>query len=152
MNETNEIEDHLEDMCEDTKTEDYEVGYGKPPEDRQFKKGISGNPSGRPKKPLDSVSVLMRVLHSKVTINEKGKQKVITKLEGMWKQAVNRALSGDPKAIDLVAKWCLQEQGTAAELHQRSQNDLNRKTKAKDFSDEELTSMLRASLKKNRPK
>jgi len=27
----------------------YEVGYGKPPKDRQFRKGQSGNPGGRPR-------------------------------------------------------------------------------------------------------
>ena len=27
----------------------YDVGYGKPPEDTRFKKGVSGNPRGRPK-------------------------------------------------------------------------------------------------------
>jgi hypothetical protein len=27
----------------------YEVGYGKPPKDRQFRKGQSGNPRGRPR-------------------------------------------------------------------------------------------------------
>jgi hypothetical protein len=31
----------------------YEVGYGKPPKDTQFKKGSSGNPKGRPRKTLD---------------------------------------------------------------------------------------------------
>jgi Family of unknown function (DUF5681) len=65
-------------------TGDYEVGYGKPPKDGQFKKGVSGNPSGRPKKPKDSLSVLMRELESKLTINENGQRKVITKLEGIW--------------------------------------------------------------------
>ena len=29
---------------------DYDIGYGKPPEDTRFKKGQSGNPRGRPKK------------------------------------------------------------------------------------------------------
>lgn len=28
---------------------DYEVGYGKPPRDKRFRKGSSGNPKGRPK-------------------------------------------------------------------------------------------------------
>lgn len=27
----------------------YKVGYGKPPKGSQFKKGLSGNPTGRPK-------------------------------------------------------------------------------------------------------
>ncbi|PJK30840.1 hypothetical protein CVT23_04710 [Minwuia thermotolerans] len=31
--------------------EGYEVGFGKPPRSRRFKKGQSGNPRGRPKKP-----------------------------------------------------------------------------------------------------
>ena len=29
--------------------DEYEVGYGKPPKDSQFKKGESGNKRGRPK-------------------------------------------------------------------------------------------------------
>ena len=36
-------------MSERKDSSDYEVGYGKPPKDGQFKKGVSGNPSGRPK-------------------------------------------------------------------------------------------------------
>ena len=30
-------------------SDDYEVGYGKPPKSRQWKPGQSGNPKGRPK-------------------------------------------------------------------------------------------------------
>ena len=31
-----------------TQENDYEVGYGKPPKDKQWKPGQSGNPSGKP--------------------------------------------------------------------------------------------------------
>jgi hypothetical protein len=69
-----------ENMSSVDEFDDYEIGYGKPPKSGQFKKGISGNPSGRPKKPTDSVSVLMRELDSKFTINESGQRKVIRSL------------------------------------------------------------------------
>jgi Family of unknown function (DUF5681) len=56
MSKVNEKEDQMENMNENNETQDYEVGYGKPPKTSQFKKGESGNPSGRPKKPTDSDS------------------------------------------------------------------------------------------------
>lgn len=34
---------------EDPQQSEYEVGYGRPPRSRQFQKGRSGNPNGRPK-------------------------------------------------------------------------------------------------------
>jgi hypothetical protein len=36
---------------------DYEIGYAKPPERTRWKKGQSGNPRGRPKKPLPQLSI-----------------------------------------------------------------------------------------------
>ena len=44
-------------MREKNTSDSYEVGYGKPPKSTQFEKGVSGNPKGRPKKPLDFRSV-----------------------------------------------------------------------------------------------
>lgn len=38
----------------------YEIGYGKPPADRRFKKGKSGNPRGRPKKATTSKPLVDR--------------------------------------------------------------------------------------------
>lgn len=37
-------------MSEGTPLVPYEVGYGRPPEEHRFRKGVSGNPAGRPKR------------------------------------------------------------------------------------------------------
>jgi len=73
----------------------YQVGYGKPPARTRFKKGHSGNPKGRPKGTQNFATVLERTLSEQVVINENGQRRVITKLEAVTKQLVNKALSGD---------------------------------------------------------
>jgi hypothetical protein len=81
---------------------DYEVGYGKPPKHRQFKKGQSGNPRGRPKGVLNMAAVLERMLRKKVNIRENSKNKVMTKLEAAVNQLINKAATGNLRAVHLL--------------------------------------------------
>ena len=76
-----------------------QVGYGSPPEATRFKKGVSGNPRGRPKGSLNVATVLTRTLREKVTINENGRRRTVTKLEAAVKQLVNKAAGGDLRAL-----------------------------------------------------
>jgi hypothetical protein len=131
-----------ENMSNGDEFDDYEIGYRKPPKSSQFKKGISGNPSGRPKKPTDSVSVLMRELDSKFTIHESGQRKVITKLEGIWKQSVNKAVTGDPKSARLVFDHLPRADESAAEQQQNSPNTPDTYPKPEDLTDEELLMII----------
>jgi hypothetical protein len=75
------------------------VGYGKPPGATRFKKGVSGNPKGRPKGSLNVATVFARTLREKVVINEHGQRKTVTKLEAALKQLVNKGASGDLRAV-----------------------------------------------------
>jgi hypothetical protein len=78
------------------------VGYGKPPDNTRFKKGVSGNPKGRPKGSRNVASVFAKTLREKVVINEHGQRKTITKLEAAIKQFVNKAAGGDLRALQML--------------------------------------------------
>ena len=84
-----------------------DVGYGKPPASTRFKKGRSGNPKGRPKGALNLASLFMKALREPVVISEHGQRKTVTKLQAALKQLVNKAASGDLRALrQLVELAC----------------------------------------------
>jgi uncharacterized protein DUF5681 len=107
----------------------YAVGYGKPPARSRFKRGKSGNPNGRPKGALNFATTLLRTLREKVVINENGKRKEITKLEAAVKQLVNKAASGDLRALTQLIGIKLSAEQRAAEemVPNEVLNDLDEK-------------------------
>ncbi|MER3356617.1 MAG: DUF5681 domain-containing protein [Hoeflea sp. D1-CHI-28] len=60
---------------DETPKPDYEVGYCRPPKDKQFKKGQSPNPTGRKRKPKSVREQIKDVLAQKIPITEGGKTK-----------------------------------------------------------------------------
>jgi hypothetical protein len=75
------------------------VGYRRPPQANQFKKGVSGNPKGRPKGSLNVATIFMRAAREKVVVNENGRRKTVTKLEAALKQLVNKSAAGELRAL-----------------------------------------------------
>ena len=60
----------------------YEVGYGKPPRNRQFQKGQSGNEAGRPKKrKRDPAHDPSSILSEPITVRANGKVVEMSALE-----------------------------------------------------------------------
>jgi hypothetical protein len=95
----------MQDSADKSQSEDSSakpVGYGNPPAATRFKKGQSGNPKGRRKGSLNVATVFARTLREKVVVNENGQRKMITKLEAAIKQFVNKAASGDLRALNLL--------------------------------------------------
>jgi hypothetical protein len=100
------------------------VGYGAPPEATRFKKGVSGNPKGRPKGSLNVATAFTKTLRERVVINEHGQRKTVTKLEAALKQLVNKAASGDLRALAQLV--VLAQDAEAKQNMQGTQNpDLN---------------------------
>jgi len=78
---------------------DYEVGYGRPPDCTRFKRGVSGNPKGRPRKSRQIDDLVDRELDQKIPVTENGKTRKISKRELLAKQRIRLALGGDRHAL-----------------------------------------------------
>jgi Family of unknown function (DUF5681) len=57
--------------------QNYEIGYGKPPAGRRFRKGQSGNPRG-PRRKNDLSALLLAALDEPVTLGSGGERRRIT--------------------------------------------------------------------------
>lgn len=78
----------------------YEIGYGKPPINTRFKPGHSGNGSGRPKKHKENMfDLLVKELKVNLTLKD-GKK--ITKEAALIRQLCNKATNGDYKSGKLI--------------------------------------------------
>ena len=77
----------------------YEIGFGKPPKGAQWRKGVSGNPKGRPKGAKSIATVLSEMGRRRIKITANGRQQTVTMLEAMVMQLANQAVSGNLKAI-----------------------------------------------------
>jgi hypothetical protein len=84
---------------------DYKTGYGKPPKDKQFEPGKSGNPGGRPKHEPDRLGeIVQEVMDAPMQYRENGRTKTATRREVGLKLLVERAIKGDVSAAELLLK------------------------------------------------
>jgi hypothetical protein len=83
-------------------SDDYKIGYGKPPKDTQFKTGESGNPKGRTKGAKNLKTDLMEEMHEKVVIREGERSRKIPKQRAIIKMLVARTLKGDARAANTL--------------------------------------------------
>src|SRR5215468_7967098 len=77
-----------------------EVGYGKPPRHTQFRKGQSGNPGGRPRRPpvQRANALLLAEAYRCVTIKVDGRMVPVTALQAILRSQVELAINGNYRA------------------------------------------------------
>ena len=78
------------------------IGYKRPPTATRWKKGQSGNPSGRKKGTLNLKTDLLAELAEVIQINEGGAARRITKQRALLKSLAARGIQGDARAANLI--------------------------------------------------
>jgi hypothetical protein len=116
---------------------EYLVGFGKPPVHTRFSKGRSGNPNGRPKTLHDPGRLVQRVLDERIVVLEKGQRRRITKFEVAVKQLINKAASGEHRAIREVLRLRL---GATTPYSARPEVSVDEQLAA--LSDRELSALI----------
>lgn len=101
------------------KPADYSIGYGKPPTETRFQKGMSGNPKGRPKGKKNMNTIVRETLFGPIQIQQNGRTTTVTALEAILLKMRNNALSGDFRS----AAQALQLASRCAELEESRQPD-----------------------------
>lgn len=86
----------------DSHGDDDAVGHGHPPKHSRFKKGQSGNPSGRRKLVRNIASDIEEELREFITLRENGQERRVSKQRAFVKSLVAAAIKGDVRAINAV--------------------------------------------------
>lgn len=90
----------------------YEVGYKKPPREHRFQEGQSGNPAGRPKKPLvvrrradnEFANAFLQELDREIPVQVGDEIHLISLFRAIIRQAAAQAAKGDKASQRLLLK------------------------------------------------
>tara|TARA_R110002096_G_scaffold332756_2_gene526777 strand:+ start:628 stop:1011 length:384 start_codon:yes stop_codon:yes gene_type:complete len=98
-------------------SDDYDVGFGKPPKKSQFKKGQSGNPNGRPKRCKNVLTDIHEELDEMVNVTEGCNTVRMTKQRALVKATIAKASQGHTPSVKLLLELKAQAELKREERH-----------------------------------
>lgn len=110
------------------RSEDLEVGYGRPPKASQFKPGQSGNPSGRPRgaktRRFAGGGYILRdamvtEIGRMIPVREAGQDISMSQMQAVVRQITIKAMQGNMRAAELLLKHVAQIQRREQHLNER---------------------------------
>ena len=106
----------MSDEFKDPGDEPYEVGYGKPPPHRRFRKGRSGNPGGRPRGITEgrAMKLVVKEAYRMVRVKEGDRVLSIPALAAVVRSLIALAAKGNGPAQRLVFPLVEQAEQTCA--------------------------------------
>jgi uncharacterized protein DUF5681 len=84
------------------------VGYKRPPVHSRFKKGQSGNPSGRAKGTQNLKTIFKQILSEEVSLREGSEVRKVSKAEAVVRSMVVGALKGDQRHLAMLFRFAEQ--------------------------------------------
>jgi hypothetical protein len=83
-----------------SKSAPYQVGYGKPPRHAQFRKGKSGNPGGRPRRPVTegAKALALQEAYRTITVKEGGRAFALPAIQAILRSQIELAANGNVQA------------------------------------------------------
>ncbi len=128
----------------------YKVGYGKPPSHTRFRKGVSGNPGGRPRGMTvgRAKRLALQEAYRPITVREGDEVRTLPTIQVVMRQQARSAAKGNGPAqrdfIDRVQAIERQELQAAAEAAATGPNS--------NVSDRDLARALAAFIERTRHK
>lgn len=83
----------------------YRVGYGKPPKHSRFKKGVSGNRAGRPKKGNDLSALVSAAARGQASAPVDGTSRGISRAQETALNLAAKAAAGNRQALAMFLHW-----------------------------------------------